>query len=271
MQQIDFGTTFQRTFEKLKDWWQVLLPAAMIWGVIQGLLIGIVLLLVVGGAVGAGIGTGSLGVGLITGALGFGVMLALAVGLSAIQSGSLVWAAGQLESGHVPTISEVLQIDGEIGDLFKTGLLLGAIGFVAGLVGLLIPFLGWIALIVFGVWFGIRWIFVPLVVTHEGLSGMDALRRSREIVDTSGQFWVILGVVLVMGLIGGFAGGIVSGILGVVFSHFPLGGLLVSIIRFAANAGAAALVAIAVHDMYHELTSDTPPHDPNALPPLPPQ
>ena len=70
---------------------------------------------------------------------------------------------------------------------FRTQILAGAI-----------IFFGFVLLIIPGLIFAVRFIFVPFIVMVENLSGPDALRQSRAYV--KGKFWGVLGRSLFIGL-----------------------------------------------------------------------
>lgn len=66
--------------------------------------------------------------------------------------------------------------------------------FVAVLIGAAGVFLGFIALIIPGIWLLVRWYFAPQAVVVDGRRGIHALERSAELV--SGSWWRVLGVVV---------------------------------------------------------------------------
>jgi hypothetical protein len=69
--------------------------------------------------------------------------------------------------------------------------------------------LGLVALIVPGIWLGVRWYFAAQAAVVDGLGPVDALRRSAEVVDA--RWWRTLGVLLGFGpliAIFGFVAGV---------------------------------------------------------------
>jgi hypothetical protein len=68
--------------------------------------------------------------------------------------------------------------------------------------------LGFIALIIPGIWLVVRWYVASQAVVVEGKRGWAALERSAELVQ--GMWWRVLGITLVMGIIGGIVSGVLS-------------------------------------------------------------
>jgi hypothetical protein len=66
--------------------------------------------------------------------------------------------------------------------------------------------LGLIALIVPGIWLAVRWYFAAQAAVVDGLQPAEALRRSALLVD--GQWWRVLGVLVVFNLITGAFGAV---------------------------------------------------------------
>ena len=65
--------------------------------------------------------------------------------------------------------------------------------------------LGFIALIIPGIYISVRLCVVAPAVVVEGHRGMDAMRRSWDLVKDN--WWRVLGILLVVGIIGGDLGG----------------------------------------------------------------
>jgi hypothetical protein len=59
--------------------------------------------------------------------------------------------------------------------------------------------LGFVALVVPGVWLSVRWYFGAQAAVVDGLGPVDALRRSAEVVET--RWWRTFGVLLAFGLL----------------------------------------------------------------------
>jgi hypothetical protein len=68
--------------------------------------------------------------------------------------------------------------------------------------------LGFVALIVPGVWLSVRWYFGPQAAVVDGLGPADALRRSAEVVQT--RWWRTFGVLLAFGLLTGIFGAVIG-------------------------------------------------------------
>ena len=67
--------------------------------------------------------------------------------------------------------------------------------FVAVLIGAAGVILGFVALILPGIWLFVRWYFAPQAVVVDGRRSLGALERSAELV--SGSWWRVLGVLLI--------------------------------------------------------------------------
>jgi hypothetical protein len=74
--------------------------------------------------------------------------------------------------------------------------------------------LGFVILVVPGVYLAVRWYFGPQAVVADGLRGADALRRSSEIV--AGKWWSTFGRLIVISLVGLVVGLVVGGLLGAI-------------------------------------------------------
>jgi hypothetical protein len=74
--------------------------------------------------------------------------------------------------------------------------------------------LGFLVLVVPGVYLAVRWYFGPQAVVADGLRGAEALRRSSEIVD--GRWWSTFGRLIAISLAGLLVGLVVGGLLGAI-------------------------------------------------------
>jgi hypothetical protein len=72
--------------------------------------------------------------------------------------------------------------------------------------------IGLLLLIVPGIWFAVRFYFGPQAAIVDGRRGVDALRRSSELV--GGRWWRTFGILVVISLIGGLLALLVGGVLG---------------------------------------------------------
>ena len=73
--------------------------------------------------------------------------------------------------------------------------------------------LGFLALIVPGVWLSVRWYFGAQAAVVDRRRGAGALRRSGELVD--GTWWRVAGILFVLGLLGMIVAGILAALVGV--------------------------------------------------------
>ena len=174
----------------------------------------------------------------------FWTIVSLVVGIV----GSL-WVQGALTA----TVADVR--DGRADDDIETTYkrvrpVLGTL-FVAGILAGLGIALGFVALIVPGLFLAARWSLVTPVVVLEKLGATDALRRSWELV--RGQTWTVLGVVLLTLLLALVA----HGVFAAVFLFLPnflrnwIGGVI-------ANSIVTPFVALAWTTMYFHLRGAKP-------------
>lgn len=268
---LDFGTTFQQAFELIKRGWKAILIIALIWGAIQGVigtiigvaLVGAIIAAVAGGAATGG-GMFAIGGGLIALVLGIFVLIFVSVAMGIPQSGMLIRTASTVDEGTEPAVGEAWSAV-ELGPLIMTGLVFGAIA-AAACILLFIPILGWGALIFLGIYFGTRWSLTAAVVVFEGLSGMAAIKRSQEIVVESGDFWLILGIMVAGGVGANVATGIISRTLGVVLQFMPGDSYIQSFISFGLRGAATGVVAVLSFVVYRQLTTGTPVEEAPAMP-----
>ena len=82
------------------------------------------------------------------------------------------------------------------------------------LVGLVVG-LGFVLLIIPGIYLAIRLVFVPQAIVLERKGVMDAFSRSWNLVE--GSWWRVLGIVLVFGIVVAVVSGILGAILGAIF------------------------------------------------------
>ncbi|CAA9530248.1 MAG: hypothetical protein AVDCRST_MAG30-3710 [uncultured Solirubrobacteraceae bacterium] len=74
--------------------------------------------------------------------------------------------------------------------------------------------LGFLALIVPGLWLSVRWYFGAQAAVVDDSRGVGALRRSGELVD--GTWWRVAGILFVLGLLGMIVSGVLAALVGVV-------------------------------------------------------
>lgn len=80
--------------------------------------------------------------------------------------------------------------------------------FVAVLIGAAGAIVGFIILILPGIWLVVRWYFAPQAVVVDGRRNMGALERSAELV--KGSWWRVFGVIIVATLAAGIPGSVVE-------------------------------------------------------------
>jgi hypothetical protein len=80
--------------------------------------------------------------------------------------------------------------------------------FVAVLIGAAGVILGFLALIIPGIWLGVRWYFAPQAVVVDGRRNVGALERSAELV--TGSWWRVFGVVIFAAIAVGIAGTVIA-------------------------------------------------------------
>jgi hypothetical protein len=100
-----------------------------------------------------------------------------------------IHALHSVAAGQRPKAGQALQAGLDAFTPVFMAILLVAMGVALGLLALLLP----------GLYLVVRWFFVPQAVVIEGRRSVGALARSGELV--SGQWWRILGLVLVANLV----------------------------------------------------------------------
>jgi hypothetical protein len=80
--------------------------------------------------------------------------------------------------------------------------------FVAVLIGAAGVIVGFIALILPGIWLGVRWYFAPQAVVVDGRRNTAALERSAELV--AGSWWRVFGVIIFAAIAVGIAGTVIA-------------------------------------------------------------
>jgi hypothetical protein len=80
--------------------------------------------------------------------------------------------------------------------------------FVAVLLGAAGAIIGFIVLILPGIWLAVRWYFAPQAVVVDGRRNMGALERSAELV--TGSWWRVFGVIILATLAAGIPGTILE-------------------------------------------------------------
>jgi len=95
-----------------------------------------------------------------------------------------------------------------VGDIYRFALSMTPAVLWATFLIFLVTALGFVALIVPGFIFFVRYSFTPSIVAIEGRRGTRAMRRSWEL--SKGFFWKIFGTVLLAGILSSIVGGILS-------------------------------------------------------------
>jgi hypothetical protein len=122
------------------------------------------------------------------------------VALTAIVVPTLVTAlhaviVQRLGRGEEPTIAEALDAAADRVLPAVGAVVLYALGVLAGFVALIVP----------GIYLGVRWYFSAQAAVIDGLDPRAALGRSGELVE--GSWWRVAGLLLVAGLVFGLLGG----------------------------------------------------------------
>lgn len=177
------------------------------------------------------------------------VFLVIAVVGSFWVQGALVVAVADVRDG---------KIDSSVGDLYdRVRPHLAALIVSGTLAGLGIG-LGFVALVIPGLYLLTHWILIVPVIVLEGKTAGESFRRSRELVRGNG--WTVLGVIVVTLLIAGIANGLATA----VFAFLPsflqawVGGTIASSLT-------APFVALSWTVMYFRLSGVREP----AQPPVP--
>jgi hypothetical protein len=100
-----------------------------------------------------------------------------------------VTAVMDVASGRPPSARRSIQAGLDVFPPLLAAMLLYVLG----------VFVGFLALILPGIYLAVRWYFVPQVVVVDGRRGADALRRSSELV--TGSWWRVLGIAIVFNLL----------------------------------------------------------------------
>ena len=116
---------------------------------------------------------------------------------------------------HVITVQDIARGDSpSFGRALRSAFaVLVPVGLVVVLYALAVG-LGFLALIIPGVWLAVRWYFGAQAAVVDGSRGIDALRRSGELVH--GMWWRVAGILFVLGLLGAIVAGVLAAIAGVV-------------------------------------------------------
>jgi uncharacterized membrane protein len=134
-----------------------------------------------------------------------------------------VVAVRDVGAGRAPAVRRSMQAGAEV---FGAVVLVVAL-YTAGI------FLGLLALIVPGVYLGVRWYVSPQAVVIDGERGAGALRRSARLVE--GKWWRVFGIVLVFNLMAGLCAALI--------------GVPVGLLAAAADSGAVDLIGGMVVDV----------------------
>jgi len=182
-------------------------------------------------------------VGIITGLTSIGGILAwpFGGGILMIILAIIFWAVSIFISmwGGAALLYAISREDAEIKiiDSFKSSLRLV---FPYAWIGILIALaigLGFILLIIPGLIFGIWFAFAPYIFFKEGIKGVDALKKSKELV--KGNWWKVFGR--------GFVLSLITMLVGIVFGLIPFVG------RFVASLFTTPFGIIYFYLMYKDL------------------
>jgi hypothetical protein len=109
--------------------------------------------------------------------------------MTPLITAACVYALQAVAAGERPPVGETLTRGFEAFTPVFLALLIAAAGIALGLTLLIVP----------GVYLAIRWFFIPQTVVLDGRRGVEALRRSGEVVE--GFWWRTFGVVVVANLV----------------------------------------------------------------------
>lgn len=228
---LEFGSAFSRVFELYgKHFVPLITYAAIFYGVIA--LLWAVVFTVFLTSTAAAIVVSLVGI-------------AITVVASVLITGAYIVGLDEADrTGSFPSFGTVWpRVTPLLGALIITGLLSG-LGVLGGLILLVIPGL------ILATW----WFVASPVVMLENLSGVDALKRSRELVRGNG--WTVFGLFIVVSLITGIAGGILGSIGEAIFGFNDFLELFAGeFIPGALTAPIGALLAVIV---YRDLVGTTP-------------
>lgn len=162
------------------------------------------------------------------------IPLAIAAGVvSVVANMALVYATSeQVQRDAVDPQQAWMTALGKFWAMFVTSLFMGLLIVLMAITIIGIPF---------AVYYSVKWGFVPQAIVLEGRSLRDAMSRSSDLV--KGQWWRVLGIMIVVGIISAVLGGILNSILGLL----PIVGIIV------AQALIAPVVPIAQTLLYFDL------------------
>lgn len=129
------------------------------------------------------------------------ILLQLTV-VPALVTAMHVIAVQDIARGESPSFGRALR--SAVAVLLPVGLVVALYALAVGL--------GFIALIVPGVWLAVRWYFGAQAAVVDGSRGTGALRRSAELVD--GTWWRVAAILFVLGLLGTIVAGVLAAIVG---------------------------------------------------------
>lgn len=217
-QRIDVGSVLRRVVEVYRDQFTLLIPAALVVFVPVALLNGLVL---------------------TTG----GILASLAV--AAIGVVATYWYQGMV----VEAVRDILdgRRDHDVGSLVRSALPVVGPLIVAGLLAGVAIAIGFVLLIVPGLFLLTIWAVLAPVIVVERTGALAAFGRSRELV--RGHGWQVFGVILTLFLLTFVASAIVQGILIAIADNFVGRFLAELIVRVLVSP----LSAIAAAVLYFEL------------------
>lgn len=128
--------------------------------------------------------------------IGYSIITALIT--TPLVTAGLVFSVLDLGEGREPSARRSLEAAGPVLSTLIATLLLVAAGVLLGLLALIIP----------GIYLGVRWFMAPQAVVVEKLGPTAAIRRSGDLVQ--GTWWRVLGIGLVVALLGSGVGTLLS-------------------------------------------------------------
>ena len=201
-------------FAKAWELWRRDIGWLILAGLVVGLIVGVVAVVVfaiVAGMLAASVGgialgtyrdtsgiTG-LGVGTLIGALILGVVGYLIVSVLTVvfYGGLFEMVIGAARENRGVDFGDLFSGFRKFGSFIVFWLVIGGISIVCGIV-LIIPVIGFIAVLVFGAWLGTTWLYVLPLIADRGLTFGEAARTSSQMVKGVG-WWKTFGTVIVLG------------------------------------------------------------------------
>ena len=248
---MTIGDVFTKAWELWRRDVGWLILAGLVVGLIVGIIAVVVFAIVAGMAAvsigGIAIGSNNsstsltgLGVSTLIGALIIGLIGYLIVSVIAFvfYGGLFEMVIGAAREGRGVVFGDLFSGFRKFGTFIVFWLVVVGISVVCGIV-MIIPIIGWIAVIVFAAWLGTTWLYVLPLIADRGLTFGEAARASSQMVKGVG-WWKTFGTIVVLGV----AFLVVSLVISVIGrASSPLSSLLALIFEIAAGPFAICYVS----------------------------